>query len=1058
MSFRNWFKGAKAKALVALGSFALLLGVGASVSVAQAAKENEVVETKAASNAPSIYYLDPGCWNTGSAWFGAWFSGGSIAGGGVFKAGTKDDASGLYTILVPDRSATGVDFLRMASSSSWGDGSTTYPTKDANGYWNRASGLSISSSTNNKYTVEGWDDSGSFGSMSDKYYIVGDNSFGNWNVVAGNALTDVGTSDIGGRTNVSVTNDSTSFKIAWVESNTVQWNYSYGYSARDGKSYTFIEEGAEGNFRIKYAGSYDFFLTTSLKVYLTRSITITFNANGGTVATNSKVVAQSFNGSSSNKYGELPTPTREHYSFAGWYTAQSGGTQITATSSTESLTADQELFAHWTADTYVVTVSAHFFRGGVDQGNASLKSAQATYGETFAMPVDPVNYPSSYDFADGRTYSFVGWYSDVECETPFTSSTSHSSGFTVFGRYENNIAVVTFNANGGKWTDEDTTKTSDVTIGNKASAYGTSPGRYGNVFAHWSTTTSGSAFDFAHTTINDDLTLYAVWNAAATYTFKVDFGPIKGTWGTATPMIYIWDAYGDNGAGGVAASDAGAPSVYGTVYQFTVPQNATAFVIGNHSGSWTYKSQDLEISSANNGKTYVLTETTSTSHSGAYRCNGSWMTPLAFTKDDDGITTNYAFYSGIAFNLPAPTGKTGYSATSWNNNPTGAGTSYTLGQSVTFAANTTLYVIYTQHGYYVVGDTTYTGGATPMWSELTGTRLSSATSGTDHAAGTSIRIPGSAQFRIKYYENGTGDYWCEWGDGGYPTSLFNKVGNNLQNKSSSEVVIDIYVNSADKVYIVDETDIEAAGYLYYASDSAKAAITLTATNGNNTTIDGYLANVAQVATASSTLRFDSKTYLYKIPVYNLRGVYTYAKVTSITIAGTVVSLEGITQEDSKKYYIVGSDLYEPKATAAEIAWGLAESIAGATNQSLCALDKSTLTTFKSNYVALTDSGAKALLNSATINTYQPDGNSYDAEKGPKITTKTNVSILTIYNYVNGHYNAETGKWTLGLFGPAANPEASPLTLTLWIVLGAGVLGLGAIGTAYFVSKKKRHQA
>ena len=35
---------------------------------------------------------------------------------------------------------------------------------------------------------------------------------------------------------------------------------------------------------------------------------------------------------------------------------------------------------------------------------------------------------------------------------------------------------------------------------------------------------------------------------------------------------------------------------------------------------------------------------------------------------------------------------------------------------------------------------------------------------------------------------------------------------------------------------------------------------------------------------------------------------------------------------------------------------------------------------------------------------------------------------------------------------------SPLTTTLWIVLASGLAGLAAIGTAYFVSKKKRHQA
>ena len=49
MEFLNWLKGAKTKAIVVLGSFAMLLGVGASVYSVQAVKQNEVVETKAAS-------------------------------------------------------------------------------------------------------------------------------------------------------------------------------------------------------------------------------------------------------------------------------------------------------------------------------------------------------------------------------------------------------------------------------------------------------------------------------------------------------------------------------------------------------------------------------------------------------------------------------------------------------------------------------------------------------------------------------------------------------------------------------------------------------------------------------------------------------------------------------------------------------------------------------------------------------------------------------------------------------------------------------------------------
>ncbi len=55
----------------------------------------------------------------------------------------------------------------------------------------------------------------------------------------------------------------------------------------------------------------------------------------------------------------------------------------------------------------------------------------------------------------------------------------------------------------------------------------------------------------------------------------------------------------------------------------------------------------------------------------------------------------------------------------------------------------------------------------------------------------------------------------------------------------------------------------------------------------------------------------------------------------------------------------------------------------------------------------------------------------------------------------GGYVSPLAAWSVG---PSVS-ESSPLTLTLWIVLGAGLAGMGAIGAAYFVSKKKKkHQA
>ena len=63
-----------------------------------------------------------------------------------------------------------------------------------------------------------------------------------------------------------------------------------------------------------------------------RSVIVTFNANGGNVSTTSKEVKIG------ETYGTLPTPNRSNigskaYTYLGWYTASTGGTKITDSSS-----------------------------------------------------------------------------------------------------------------------------------------------------------------------------------------------------------------------------------------------------------------------------------------------------------------------------------------------------------------------------------------------------------------------------------------------------------------------------------------------------------------------------------------------------------------------------------------------------------------------------------------------------------------------------------------------------------------------------------------------------
>ena len=71
------------------------------------------------------------------------------------------------------------------------------------------------------------------------------------------------------------------------------------------------------------------------------AVTITFNANGGTVSPSSQSYA------ANGTYGSLPTATRAGYTFEGWFTAASGGKQVIISSMVPSSNAT--LYAHWTA-------------------------------------------------------------------------------------------------------------------------------------------------------------------------------------------------------------------------------------------------------------------------------------------------------------------------------------------------------------------------------------------------------------------------------------------------------------------------------------------------------------------------------------------------------------------------------------------------------------------------------------------------------------------------------------------------------------------------------------
>lgn len=245
------------------------------------------------------------------------------------------------------------------------------------------------------------------------------------------------------------------------------------------------------------------------------SVTVSFNANGGSCSTSSKTV------SVRGTYGTLPTPTRTGYEFNGWYTASSSGTKVTS-STTITATSNHTLYAHWTA---VPTVT--FDANG---GTCSTSSKKLRTGETYGTLPTPK-----------RTgYIFTGWYTAKTDGSKITESTtvSKTANHTLYARWTANKYVVTYNANGGTCSTASKTVTYDSTYGTLAS-----PTRTGYKFLGWYTSKSAGDNITASTKVTKTTnhTLYAHWEAL---TYTLTFNANGGSVSTSSMKVTYDSVYG----------------------------------------------------------------------------------------------------------------------------------------------------------------------------------------------------------------------------------------------------------------------------------------------------------------------------------------------------------------------------------------------------------------------------------------------------------------------------------------------------------------------------------
>ena len=188
-----------------------------------------------------------------------------------------------------------------------------------------------------------------------------------------------------------------------------------------------------------------------------KMFTVTFNPKGGKASLNSMEVTFQ------DTYGTLPTVTREHYTFLGWYTYAYGGVKITK-DSTVKIYGPHTLYAHWSGNKYTISLDAN-------GGKVKKETVTVYYGTKYS---DQLPEPAR------ANYVFDGWYTAKTGGDKITSQTVYdeNSKKKLYAHWNPKKLKITFIAYNGEQYEK------EVTCGKK---YGKlpAPTRKGYKFAGW---------------------------------------------------------------------------------------------------------------------------------------------------------------------------------------------------------------------------------------------------------------------------------------------------------------------------------------------------------------------------------------------------------------------------------------------------------------------------------------------------------------------------------------------------------------------------------------------
>ena len=184
---------------------------------------------------------------------------------------------------------------------------------------------------------------------------------------------------------------------------TVNYDSTYGTlptPSREGYTFEDWYDASSGGNKISSSNNNNVMNSTSGKTiyahWTAKSYTLTANANGGSIPSTSGWTGTGNTSTKSVKYdstyGTLPTPTRTGYTFAGWYTASSGGDTVSTSTKMDNISG-KTIYAHWTVNTYSIV----FDKNG---GSGSMSNQSMTYDKASNLTTNTYTR---------QGYYFVGW-------------------------------------------------------------------------------------------------------------------------------------------------------------------------------------------------------------------------------------------------------------------------------------------------------------------------------------------------------------------------------------------------------------------------------------------------------------------------------------------------------------------------------------------------------------------------------------------------------------------------------------------------------------------------